>query len=312
MELISVIVPCLNEEAAIEIFYNEFFETVEKFSIPVKYEVIFVDDGSTDRTLSVMKSLSRQDKRVHYISFSRNFGKEGAMLAGLRAAKGDFVTMMDVDLQDPPSLIEEMYKILKTGEYDCAAARRGDRKGEGKMRSFLSNRFYSFINKMSDTEFVKGARDFRLMTRRMVNSVLELTEYNRFSKGIFSWVGYRTKWITYENIERSAGETKWGIKGLFKYSIEGIMAFSTKPLAFASFLGILCLLLALLFIAVIIAKTLIWGDPVAGYPSLICVILFIGGLQLFTIGIAGQYIAKTYLEVKKRPIYITKESDLIK
>ena len=312
MELISVIVPCLNEEAAIKIFYNTFFETVEKFNIPVEYEIIFVDDGSTDKTLSVMKSLAREDRRVHYISFSRNFGKEGAMLAGLKAAKGDFVTMMDVDLQDPPVLIEEMYNILKTGEYDCAAARRGDRKGEGKVRSFLSDIFYSFINKMSDTEIVKGARDFRLMTRRMVNSVLELTEYNRFSKGIFSWVGYRTKWITYENVERSAGETKWGLKSLFKYSIEGIMAFSTKPLAIASYLGILCLLLALLFIAVIVCKTLIWGDPVAGYPSLICVILFIGGLQLFTIGIAGQYIAKTYLEVKKRPIYITKESDLIK
>lgn len=312
MELISVVVPCFNEEAALDLFYKSFFDTVEGFELALEYELIFVDDGSTDSTYRRMKELSANDKRVHYISFSRNFGKEAAMLAGLKAAKGDYVTIMDVDLQDPPSLLKEMYETVKSGEYDCAAARRSDRKGEGKIRSLLSDMFYKFINKLSDTEIVQGARDYRLMSRAMVNSVLELTEYNRFSKGIFSWVGYRTKWISYENVTRSAGETKFSMSKLIKYSAEGIIAFSTKPLALASYLGALCLLLAVIFICIVIGKTLIWGDPVAGYPSMICVILMIGGLQLFTIGILGQYISKTYLEVKKRPKYITKETDILK
>ena len=310
METISVIVPCFNEENTIDIFYREFFEAAEKTDIPVGYEIIFVDDGSVDKTLERMRAISKEDGRVHYISFSRNFGKESAMLAGLRAASGDYAAIMDVDLQDPPELLEKMYRMLKDGEYDCAAARRSDRMGEPTLRSFLSDRFYSIINAVSETEFVSGARDFRLMTRRMVDSVLKLGEYNRFSKGIFSWVGYKTAWIPYENIERSAGQTKWSLYKLFKYSIDGITAFSTKPLAMASLLGAACIIPALIFIMVIIIKTLIWGDPVAGYPSLICVILFVGGLQLFSIGIIGQYIAKMYLEVKNRPLYITKESDL--
>jgi glycosyltransferase involved in cell wall biosynthesis len=310
MELISVVVPCYNEEEAIEIFYNAFFETVDKFNIPVTYEILFVDDGSTDRTLAKMRMLSENDERVHYISFSRNFGKESAMFAGLQAASGDYAMIMDVDLQDPPELIKEMYTAVKSGPYDCAAARRTTRRGEPAVRSFLSDKFYSLINKISDTEFVKGARDFRLMTRRMVDSVLEMSEYNRFSKGIFSWVGYRTKWISYENVERSVGESKWSMTKLFKYSLRGIVAFSTKPLAIASFMGVLCLLLAFIFIFIVVIKTLVWGDPVAGYPSMICVILLIGGIQLFSIGILGQYIEKIYLEVKKRPIYITRESDL--
>ena len=310
MELISVIVPCLNEEEAIEIFYRTFFDTVEMFHIPVDYELIFVDDGSTDASLNLMRSIAKYDRRVHYISFSRNFGKEGAMLAGLKAARGDYVAIMDVDLQDPPRLIEQMYNKIKEGGYDCIAAKRSDRKGEPPLRSFMADRFYSFVNKISDTEIVRGARDFRLMSRRMVNSVLELGEYNRFSKGIFSWVGYNTAWISYDNIERSAGKTKWSLKKLIDYSLDGIVAFSTKPLAIASVLGIACLVVALIFILVIIVKTLIWGDPVAGYPSLICVILLIGGLELFTIGIVGQYLAKLYLEVKNRPKYITKETDI--
>lgn len=312
MDTISVIVPCFNEEAAIDIFYEEFFKAVAAMKNEADFEIIFVDDGSEDKTLEKIRALSDRDGRVHYISFSRNFGKEAAMLAGLRAASGDYAALMDADLQDPPSLLLRMYRELKTGEYDCAAARRADRKGEPAVRSFFARKFYSLINSLSDTEFVDGARDFRLMTRQMVDSILKITEYNRFSKGIFSWVGYRTKWISYENIERSSGKTKWSFCKLLRYSLDGIIAFSTKPLAIASVMGLLCLILAAIFVVIVVVKTLVWGDPVAGYPSLVCIILTIGGILLFSVGIIGQYIAKIYLEVKNRPIYITKESDLNK
>lgn len=310
VECISIIIPCYNEEKAIRIFYDEFLRASREMGLPVEYELIFVDDGSKDGTIKEIRELS-ENRGIHYISFSRNFGKEAAMLAGLEAATGDFVTVMDVDLQDPPGLLKKMYNLIKTGEYDCVAARRSNRKGEQVIRSWFSDKFYRIINAISDTEFVSGARDFRLMSRRMVESVLQLKEYNRFSKGIFSWVGYKTAWISYENVERSAGETKWSMYKLLKYSVEGIVAFSTKPLAISALLGVLCIIPALILIVWIIAKTLVWGDPVSGYPSLMCAILFIAGVQLFSIGIIGQYISKMYLEVKKRPIYIVQESSVI-
>ena len=309
MKTISIIIPCYNEEQAIRIFYEEFIVTSREMGLPVEYELIFVDDGSTDNTIEEMRKISNESSEVGYISFSRNFGKEAAMLAGLEESNGDFVTVMDVDLQDPPMLLKNMYEILKTGEYDCVAARRSDRNGERRIRSWCSDKFYSLINAISDTEFVSGARDFRLMSRQMVDSILELEEYNRFSKGIFSWVGYKTTWISYDNVERSAGETKWSFYKLLKYSIEGIVAFSTKPLALSAFMGILCIVPAVVLIVWIIIKTLIWGDPVPGYPSLMCVMLFVAGIQLFSVGIIGQYISKIYLEVKNRPKYIVRESN---
>lgn len=272
-----------------------------------EFEFIFINDGSKDRTLELVKGLKLNDDRVHYVSFSRNFGKEAGIYAGLQAATGDYVSLLDADLQDPPSLVKEMYHTLKTEDYDCVATRRIDRKGEPPVRSFFAKQFYKLINKISDTEVVDGARDFRLMTRQMVDAILDMSEYNRFSKGIFGWVGFKTKWIAFENVERVAGETKWSFIGLFLYSLEGIIAFSTRPLLIASLFGILFCLIAFFMISVIIAKTLLWGDPVAGYPSLICAIFFMGGIQLFCLGILGQYLSKTYLETKKRPIYIIKE-----
>ena len=305
---ISIIVPCYNEEESLPIFYEEINKVMKEMK-KVKFELIFINDGSSDKTLSIIKNYSLKDQRIKYISFSRNFGKEGAIYAGLEHARGDYIAMMDADLQDPPSLLSEMYTLIKSEDYDCIGTRRVDRKGEPPIRSFFARCFYKLINKISKADIVDGARDFRLMTRQMTNAIINMPEYNRFSKGIFGWVGFKTKWLEYENIERVAGNTKWSFWKLFLYSLDGIVAFSTAPLSVASVLGILCLFIALIFIVVIIVKTLLWGDPVAGYPSLMCVILFIGGLQLVSIGVLGQYLAKTYLETKKRPSYIIKETN---
>ncbi len=308
MDKISAIVPCYNEEQALPYLYEELMRVAQQMS-GQDFEFIFVNDGSKDKTLEVIKALRKKDDRVRYVSFSRNFGKEAAIYAGLDAATGDYVAMLDADLQDPPHLLIEMYETLQKKEYDCVATRREDRKGEPVLRSFFAKKFYQLINKISDTEIVDGARDFRLMTRPMVNSILKLGEYNRFSKGIFGWVGFDTKWIAYENVERVAGQTKWSFWGLFFYSLEGIIAFSTRPLAIASIFGFVFFLISLVWICMIITKTLLWGDPVPGYPSLICAIFFIGGIQLLCLGILGQYLSKTYLETKKRPIYIAKETE---
>lgn len=308
MDKISAIVPCYNEEQALPYLYDELIKVADRMP-EVEFEFILVNDGSKDKTVEVMRDLRRKDQRIRYISFARNFGKEAAIYAGLKASTGNFVAMLDADLQDPPHLMLEMYQSLKNEDYDCVATRRMDRKGEPPIRSFFAKQFYKLINKISDTEIVDGARDFRLMTRQMVNAILELPEYNRFSKGIFGWVGFRTKWLAYENVERVAGETKWSFWGLFFYSLEGIIAFSTRPLYIASLFGILFFLISLVWIFYIVAKTLIWGDPVAGYPSLICAIFFIGGIQLLCLGILGQYLSKTYLETKRRPIYIAKETE---
>lgn len=307
MSLLSVIVPCFNEEESIHIFYEQIVKVAEKMKNNVDFEIIFIDDGSKDNTLKLVKYLNEKDHRFKYISFSRNFGKESAIHAGLEKAKGDFIALMDVDLQDPPKLLIDMYYGIAQESYDCVATRRVSREGEPRIRSFFARCFYSIINKISNTEIVDGARDYRLMTRQMVDSILNLKEYNRFSKGIFSWVGYKTKWLEYKNIERVAGETKWSFWKLLIYSLEGIIAFSTAPLAIASIVGMFLCFLAFILICVVITKTLIWGDPVSGYPSLICAITFIGGVQLFCIGILGQYLSKTYLETKERPIYIIKE-----
>ena len=306
MDKISLIVPCYNEEQALPFLYKEIVKLADEMPDQA-FEFIFVNDGSRDKTLDIIKELRKSDDRIHYVSFSRNFGKEAGIYAGLKNATGDYISLIDADLQDPPSLIKEMYHSLKTEDYDCVATRRLNRKGEPPIRSFFAKQFYKLINRISDTEVVDGARDFRLMTRQMVDAILDMSEYNRFSKGIFGWVGFNTKWISFENVERVAGETKWSFIGLFLYSLEGIIAFSTRPLLIASFLGILFCLIAFFMICIIIAKTLVWGDPVAGYPSQICAIFFIGGIQLFCLGILGQYLSKTYLETKKRPIYIIKE-----
>ncbi len=272
------------------------------------YELLFINDGSTDGTLQLLRDAARQDSHVRYLLFSRNFGKEAAMYAGLQHCKGDYAAVMDADMQDPPSLLPEMYAALRSGDHDSVATRRVSRDGEPPVRSFFARRFYRLMNCISDTRIEDGARDFRLMTRQMVDAILSMTEYNRFSKGIFGWVGFRTKWLPYENVERVAGQTKWSFWKLFLYSIEGITAFSTTPLAFASVIGVLFCLIAFLFICVVLVKTLLYGDPVGGWPSMMCVILFLGGIQLFCIGILGQYLAKTYLETKRRPIYIVQET----
>ena len=307
MKKITVIVPCFNEQDALPIYFKEMCKVMNKMP-EVEIEMLFVDDGSTDRTLSVMKDLNALDEKCKYLSFSRNFGKEAAIYAGLKNATGDYVAIMDVDLQDPPELLPQMYQILEEGEYDNVATKRSTRKGEPVIRSFLSETFYKCINKISKTEIVSGARDYRLMNRRMVDAVLEMSEYNRFSKGIFEWVGFRTKWLEFENVERSAGETKWSIRKLFTYSLEGIMGFSVAPLSFASVIGLLFCVLSFLMVIVIVVRTLVWGDPVAGWPSLVCIVFMVGGVQLLCTGIVGQYLAKTYLETKHRPIYILKDS----
>ena len=308
MKKISVVVPCYNEEEALPIFYEEITKVAKEIENS-EFEFLFINDGSKDKTLEELKKLSKQDERVRYISFSRNFGKESAMYAGLKEATGDYVVIMDVDLQDPPKLLIEMYNTLEQKEYDCVATRRVTRKGEPKIRSFFARMFYKIINKISKTEIIDGARDFRMMTRQMVNAILEMSEYNRFSKGIFGWVGFNTKWLEYENVERVAGKTKWSFWKLFIYSMDGITAFSTTPLIISTVIGIIFCIIALVMVIVVIIRTLIIGDPVSGWPSLVCIILFISGVQLFCIGIIGQYLSKTYLEVKKRPIYIIKETE---
>ena len=265
---------------------------------------------TAQKTINVLRELAKRDERVKYVSFSKNFGKEAAMYAGLEKSSGDYIAVMDVDLQDPPELLVQMFQDLESGEYDCVATRRVSRKGEPPIRSLFAKLFYSMINKISKTEIVDGARDYRLMTRQMVDAILEVKEYNRFSKGIFSWVGFNTKWLEYENVERRAGETKWSFWKLLKYSLDGIVAFSTVPLSIASILGLLLCFIAFVLIIVIVVKTLAFGDPVAGYPSLMCVILFVGGVQLFCMGILGKYLSKTYLETKKRPIYLVKEENI--
>lgn len=307
MKTVSVIVPCYNEEEAAPIFFREFFRRTAEMDC--RWELWFVDDGSTDGTLAELRALRSQDERVHFISFSRNFGKESAMYAGLEAATGDYVAIMDVDLQDPPELLPGMLTSIQEEGYDCVATRRVTRKGEPPIRSFFARQFYRLINRISKTEIVDGARDFRLMTRQMVDSILSLKEVSRFSKGIFSWVGYRTKWLEYENVERVAGETKWNFWKLFLYSIDGITAFSTAPLAIASITGVVFCGVSILLMLYFFIKTLIWGDPVAGFPAMICIILFLGGIQLFCVGILGQYLSKTYLETKRRPIYIAREKE---
>lgn len=309
MEKISIIVPCYYEENSLPFFYKEIIKVSEVMS-DVEFEVVFVDDGSKDRTLQIIKEYSQSDARIKYISFSRNFGKEAALYAGLKVASGDYVAVMDADLQDPPYLLQQMYQILNEEDYDCVATRRVDRKGEPPIRSFFARCFYKLINKISSADIVDGARDFRLMKRNMVNSILSMNEYNRFSKGIFGWVGFSTKWLPYENVERVAGETKWSFWKLFKYSIEGIIAFSTIPLIISSFIGIIFFLISIIMIGFIIVKTALYGDPVAGWPSLACIIFFVSGIQLFCTGILGQYLAKTYMEVKNRPIYIVKETNV--
>lgn len=310
MEKISVVVSCYNEEKALPLFYEE-MERVRKkdFEGIVEFEYIFVNDGSKDNTLKIIKELNQKDPKVRYISFSRNFGKEAAMYAGLEAAEGDYVTLMDADLQDQPALLKQMYDAIKNEGYDSVGTRRVTRKGEPPIRSFFARMFYKIINKMSNIEMVDGARDYRLMKRQVVDSIISLKEYNRYSKGLFSFVGFDTKWIEYENVERVAGETKWSFWKLFKYALEGITAFSTTPLIFSSIVGLIFCLVAFIAIIFIIVKTLVYGDPTAGWPSMACIIVFVSGIQLFTIGIIGQYLSKTYLEVKKRPIYIIKETE---
>ena len=309
MDKISVVVPCYNEEESLPLFYQE-MERVRKQDFEnVEFEYIFVDDGSKDNTLKEMKELYAQDNKVRYISFSKNFGKEAAILAGLEAASGDYVTLMDADLQDPPSMLRKMYDIIKNEGYDNVGTRRVSRKGEPPIRSFFAHIFYKIINKMSDVEMVDGARDYRLMTRKMVDSIISLKEYNRYSKGLFSYVGFKTKWLEYENIERVAGETKWSFWKLFKYAIEGITAFSTTPLILSSVIGLLFCLIAFLMIILIIVKTLVYGDPTSGWPSMVCIIFFVSGVQLFSLGVIGQYLSKTYLEVKNRPVYIIRETE---
>lgn len=311
MEKISVIVPCFNEEDSLPFFYEE-TNKVSNEMIEVSFEFLFVDDGSKDQTLSILKEYASKDERVKYISFSRNFGKEAAIYAGLKNSCGDYVVIMDADLQDPPSLLPEMYQAVSEEGYDSAATRRVSRKGEPPVRSFFARLFYKIMNHISDANIMDGARDYRLMNRKMVDTILSMCEYNRFSKGIFGWIGFDTKWIEYENVERVAGETKWSFWKLFKYSIEGITAFSIEPLQIASVFGVLFSFIALIMIIVIIVRTLIFGDPTSGWPSLVCIIMLIGGIQLLCIGILGQYMAKTYLETKNRPIYISKETNINK
>lgn len=307
MKLLSVVVPCYNEEDNVPYFYEELLKQEDKLAaMDAEMEIIYIDDGSRDRTVAEVRKLREKDERVHLVSFSRNFGKEAGIYAGLQKAKGDYVVLMDADLQDPPSLLPEMLSYVKQG-YDSVATRRVSRKGEPPIRSFFARRFYALMKVISKTEIVDGARDYRLMTRQMVDAILSMTEYNRFTKGIFGWVGYETKWLEYENIERVKGETKWSFWKLLLYSMDGIMAFSTLPLALSSFMGIMFCILSFLLIIFIVVRAAVFGDPVAGWPSLVCIITLIGGVQMFFIGVVGQYLAKMYMEVKNRPIYLVKE-----
>lgn len=306
MDLLSVVVPCFNEEESVRIFLGE----IEKELKDQNFEIIFINDGSSDNTISTIKYLAKNNPHVNYISFSRNFGKESAIYAGLENARGDLIAVMDADLQHPPTLLGEMIKAITEEGYDIAAARRVSRKGEPKIKSFFSRRYYSFFNRISKIEIVEGATDFRVMTRQVRDAILELEEYNRFSKGLFQWVGFDTKWIDYENIERAAGETTWSFLGLFRYSMEGIIAFSTMPLTVSILLGTLISIIAFLYMIFIIAKYLLYSDPVQGFATIMCAILLLGGIQLLSIGTLGKYLEKTYFETKNRPIYIVKETNI--
>ena len=308
MKTLSIVVPCFNEEPNITDFYEEILKVAPAMEEQgAAFTLTFVDDGSTDGTAEAVRTLHARDGRVHLLRFSRNFGKEAAIYAGLEKSEGEVVVVMDCDLQDPPSLLPEMLRLILEEGYDSVGTRRVTRKGEPPIRSFFARRFYRLINRMSHTEIVDGARDYRMMTRQFVDAVLEVKEYNRFSKGIFSWVGFNNKWLEYENVERRKGETKWSFRKLFVYAIEGIVAFTTAPLAFASVFGVVCCIVALLFLLIIFVRALVLGDPTPGWPSMVCIILLVSGVQMFCIGIVGQYLSKTYLEVKKRPIYLLRE-----
>ena len=307
MDKISIVVPCYNEEEALEYFYAEMKKVMKKMK-EVAFELLFVDDGSEDQTLAMLRKMAELDPRCRYLSFSRNFGKEAAIYAGLSHASGNYVAIMDADLQDPPGLLPEMYQMLYWENWDCVAARRKNREGEPRLKSFLSDCFYKVINKLSKIQLVSGARDFRMMTRRMVNGVLQMSEYNRFSKGLFQWVGFRTAWIEFPNQERCAGKSKWPLRKLISYSLEGITGFSVAPLSLAAVMGLLFCVISFFMIGFIAFRTLFFGDPVKGWPSMACIIFLVGGIQLFCIGILGEYLAKTYLETKRRPIYILRET----
>lgn len=311
MHKISIIIPCYNEEAALPYFFTEIRKVADNMTATkgLAFEFLYIDDGSKDGTLNLLREFAAEDNRVRYISFSRNFGKEAAMYAGFQHAAGDFAVLMDADLQHPPDMLEEMYLAITEEGFDIAAARRVSRKGEPPIRSFFARCFYRLINKISRAEFVDGASDFRMLSRRAADALLEMREYNRFSKGIFGWVGFQTKWIPYENVERVAGETNWSFWKLFLYSLDGIIAFSTAPLTVAFVVGVLFCLAAFIGIVIIVVKTLIWGDPVAGFPTLACLLLLIGGSIQLSLGIIGQYLAKTYLETKRRPVYIIAETN---
>lgn len=306
--MISLIIPCYNEQDALPIFHSETTKVMRDMGC--EYELLFINDGSKDETLSILKALAEKDRHVSYLSFSRNFGKEAAMYAGFCNAHGDYIAIMDADMQDPPELLPEMMEILKTGEYDSVATRRISRKGEPPIRSFFARKFYQIINTISDSDIVDGARDFRLMKKEMADAIVSMSEYNRFSKGIFGWIGFRTYWLPYENVERVAGETKWSFWKLFKYAIDGIINFSQAPLSLASWFGMLMTVFSFVLLFLIVIRKLAFGDPVAGWASTICVIIFIGGIQLFCLGIMGQYIAKTYMETKQRPHYIISETNV--
>ena len=311
MDKITISVPCYNEEPVLKIFYNAITDIAGKMP-EVEFEFLFIDDGSKDRTLAVIQELAELDERVRYISFSRNFGKEAGIYAGLENASGDYVVIMDADMQDPPALLPDMYRAVTEEGYDCVGSRRVTRKGEPPIRSFFARMFYKLINKMSDAEIVDGARDFQMMNRTVVESILSMGEYNRFSKGIFGWIGFKKKWLEYENVERAAGETKWSFWKLTIYAIQGIVAFSTTPLVLSSVFGILCCALAFIMIIFVIVRKLVYGDPTAGWPSLVCIMLLLSGIQMLGIGIMGQYLAKTYLETKRRPVYLVRKSNVEK
>lgn len=307
-KLLTIIVPCYNEEESLPIFYKTVHDMEDQLST-VNLEFMFVDDGSKDKTLEICRQLHSQDERVHYVSFSRNFGKEAGIYAGLEKSKGDYVVIMDADLQDPPAMLPEMLKYIESGEYECVATRRVDRKGEPPIRSWFARKFYKLMNKISSADIVDGARDYQMMTRKVVDAIVSMKEYNRFSKGIFGWVGFKRKWLEFENVERVAGETKWSFWKLFIYAIDGIVAFSTAPLIMASIFGVIMCIVAFLFIVVIIVRTLIFGDPTSGWPSMVCIMLLIAGIQLLCMGVLGQYLSKAYLETKNRPIYLVQEEE---
>ena len=309
MDKISIIVPCYNEEESLPLFYKEISKIADIMKEKVKFEFLFINDGSVDNTIKLLREYSKKDKRVKYVSFSRNFGKESAMFAGLENAIGDYIAIMDADLQDPPELLPEMYEMIKNSEYDCIATKSTSRNGYSNIRKILTKCYYKIINSISKIEMVAGARDYRLMSRQMVDAILKVKEYNRYIKGLYGFVGFDTKWIEFENKKRVAGKTKWSIKKLFGYAFEAIISFSTVPLTISAILGILFCIGSFIAIMVIIIKTLCFGDPTNGWPSLVCIMFFLSGIQLFCIGIIGAYLSKTYLETKKRPIYIVKETN---